>query len=255
MSTKQVLIHDMIDQELIQEIPNNIKEFYTNVGQSILKLIRKRGIRKYSSSHIDQWVRLRFPINEDAILVKKHEMAAKQVSKYLLRKTTDYKIPLNDVHAILELDKKIQEENKLEREKFNKIKAEVEVIRQQKRKMRKPRSKTITKKVKKKIVASRVIKKELAPSKILEGINYDFIYTNWMDHVETKSTSKSYWYIHEYIGRYVLNFAIERNASIINKKIVQDFLDSYGKGKAAKTMNHYTRVAKYFLEFCEALNR
>jgi hypothetical protein len=73
-----------------------------------------------------------------------------------------------------------------------------------------------------------------------------------MKHVEVKSTSKSYWYIHEYIARYILNYAIKKNAKSVNKMIVQEFLEEYGEGKAAKTMNHYTRVAKYFLEFCES---
>jgi hypothetical protein len=181
-------------------------------------------------------------------------MAASQVSKYLLRKSPDYKIPLNEVRALLELDEILRAEKLKEEEKFKKIKAEVEELRRQKRKLRKPRSKVVVKQAssKNKITSPmKVTRKPIA--KEIQGIDYDGIYKPWMRHVETKSTSKSYWYIHEYIGRYILNFAIKRDAKSINPEIVQEFLDDYGKGKAAKTMNHYNRVAKYFLEFCQNL--
>ncbi|OLS20436.1 MAG: hypothetical protein HeimC2_37190 [Candidatus Heimdallarchaeota archaeon LC_2] len=254
MSTKQIAIQDMVEQISMEEIPDNIKDFYNNISQSVLKQIRKSGIRKHSSNHIDQWVRIRFPLNEDKTLVKKHQMAATHVSKYLLRQTNDYKIPLNEVQSLLKLDRKLQEQQKREIDKFKKLKAEVEEIRLKKRKLRKPRSKAVLKKVINKNPINHTTKKHQTPNKKFNAINYDFIYSNWMDHVEIKSTSKSYWYIHEYIGRYILNFAIKRKESTINQKIVQEFLGDYGKGKAAKTMNHYTRVAKYFLEFCQSLN-
>ncbi|MHA2032050.1 MAG: hypothetical protein ACXAC2_12085 [Candidatus Kariarchaeaceae archaeon] len=250
MSSKQVLITDMVDPESIDQIPKNIQDFYNDVSKSMLKQIRKRGIRKFSVNHIERWVRINFPINEDQLVVEKHKMVAAQVSKYLLRRSTDYKIPLNEVRALLELDQLLQTEKEREEEKFRKIKSEVEELRNQKRKLKKPRSKVV---VKRSISNYKPLSKLKETPKItspVQGIDYDHIYKPWMSHVETKSTSKSYWYIHEYIGRYILNFAIKRNAKSINKEIVQEFLDDYGRGKAAKTMNHYNRVAKYFLEFC-----
>ncbi|MCE7736877.1 MAG: hypothetical protein GPJ54_18480 [Candidatus Heimdallarchaeota archaeon] len=240
----------MVDPNSFEEIPENIKEFYNSVSKSMLNQIRKRGIRNFSGIHVNRWLRLNFSINENELIIEKHKLAASQVGKYLLRKTSDYKIPLSEVRTLLEVDQQLQQHQTLENEKFSKLKAEVELLRENKRKLRQPRSKVSVK-------ASKPITKLSTPSigakhqtELLTTLDYDSIYKPWMTHVETKSTSKSYWYIHEYIGRYILNFAIKNNATSINYEIVQSFLDDYGKGKAAKTMNHYNRVAKYFLEFC-----
>lgn len=250
MSTSQIMINTMVDSESIEQIPENIKIFYNDVSKSMLRQIRNRGIRKYSGTHIERWLRLSFPINEDEMVLKKHKMAGTQISKYLLRETTDYKIPLKDIRDIIELENKIQHRRDQERLRFEKIKNEVEEIRNQRRKERGPRTKI--KMVVETLKINKLVKSKT--SKQSAVIEYDKIYKPWMKHVESKSTSKSYWYIHEYVARYILNFAIERNAQSINKIIVQEFLDEYGQGKAAKTMNHYTRVAKYFREFCESID-
>ncbi|MHA2030240.1 MAG: hypothetical protein ACW99Q_12660, partial [Candidatus Kariarchaeaceae archaeon] len=166
----------------------------------------------------------------------------------------DYKIPLHDVKDLLEVDRRLQIEQEKEKARFYKLKIEVEEIRQERRKHKKPRIKKIRKQNSIAPKLSNHFNKNA--SKLIEledGINFDRIYKPWMAHVGTKSTSKSYWYIHEYIARYILNYAIENGAKSINKQIVQEFLDDYGKGRAAKTMNHYNRVAKYFLEFCDNL--
>ncbi|MCE7734716.1 MAG: hypothetical protein GPJ54_07565 [Candidatus Heimdallarchaeota archaeon] len=240
----------MVDSDSIEQIPENIKNFYNDISRSMLRQIRNRGIRKYSGTHIDRWLRLSFPINEDKMVLKKHKMVGTQVSKYLLRQTNDYKIPLKDIRDIIDLESKLQHKEDQEKLRFEKLKMEVEEIRNQRRKERGPRTK-ITRTLKtpkiKNILKSKTSKASL-------GINYDKIYKPWMEHVATKSTSKSYWYIHEYIARYILNFAIERKAESLNKVVVQEFLEEYGQGKAAKTMNHYTRVANYFLEFSQSLN-
>ena len=240
----------MVDSESIVQIPENIKNFYNDVSKSMLRQIRNRGIRKFSGSHIERWLRLSFPINEDELVLRKHKMVSTQVSKYLLRQSTDYKIPLKDIRDLIELENKLQSKKIQERLQFEKLKKEVEEIRDQRRKERGPRrkiKKTVQIQKTKKIIKSKT-------SKPTAGIEYDQIYKPWMEHVATKSTSKSYWYIHEYIARYILNFAIERKAKSLNKVIVQEFLEEYGQGKAAKTMNHYTRVANYFLEFSQSLN-
>lgn len=250
MSSKQILINEMVDPDTVEEIPESVKEFYNSVSKSMLKQIRSHGIRKFSQNQIDNWLRRNFSINEDQHLVEKHKLAASQVSKFLLKTTNDYKIPLHEIRDLLEVDQLIQTTQKLEKEKFLKLKAEVEFLREQKRKLRKPRSKIKTRNIKTNTnLSSPIANKTIILDKSIT-IDYDSIYKPWMNHVETKSTSKSYWYIHEYIGRYIINFAIKKHATSINKEIVQAFLDDYGKGKAAKTMNHYNRVAKYFLEFC-----
>lgn len=250
MSSKQILINEMVDPNSIDEIPESVKEFYNSVSKSMLTQIKKRGIRSFSGIHINRWLRLNFSINENQLIVEKHKLAASQVGKYLLRKTSDYKIPLSDVRTLLQVDQQLQQDQMLENEKFSKLKAEVDILRKTKQKLRKPRSKTKAKlkKVNTKLSSPVTLKNTIVDKQ--RTVDYASIYKPWMEHVETKSTSKSYWYIHEYIGRYILNFAIKNNATSINQEIVQAFLDDYGKGKAAKTMNHYNRVAKYFLEFC-----
>lgn len=240
----------MVDSESIEQIPEKIKNFYNDVSRSMLRQIRNRGIRKYSGTHIERWLRLSFPINEDEMVVKKHKMVGTQISKYLLREQNDYKIPLKDITDIIELENKLQHKRDQEKIRFEKLKKEVEDIRNQRRKVRGPRRKI--KKTVKILKVNKIMRSETSKQSL--GINYDKIYKPWMEHVETKSTSKSYWYIHEYIARYILNFAIERKAKSLNKVVVQEFLEEYGQGKAAKTMNHYTRVANYFLEFTQSLN-
>ncbi len=250
MSSKQILINEMVDPNTVEEIPERVKEFYNSVSKSMLKQIRSRGIRKFSQNQIDNWLRRNFSINEDEYLIEKHKLAASQVSKFLLKTTNDYKIPLHEIRDLLEVDRLLQTSQKLEKEKFLKLKAEVELLREQKRKLRKPRTKIKTKPIRANTKLSSPIVNKTTKVDSLKAVDYNSIYKPWMKHVETKSTSKSYWYIHEYIGRYILNYAIKNNATSINQEIVRAFLDDYGKGKAVKTMNHYNRVAKYFLEFC-----
>ena len=255
MPSDQILINEMLDPESIEEIPENIKEFYNSVSKSMIRQIRKRGIRKFSGNHVDRWLRLNFPINEDELIVEKHKLAASQVGKYLLRKAGDYKIPLREVQALLEVEQQLQVSQKTEKEKFDKLKAEVEILRKQKRKLRKPKSKVSVKRMKTRAKLSTPSEPITTTVEMPKVFDYNSIYKPWMVHVETKSTSKSYWYIHEYIGRYIINFAIKNNAASIDEATVQAFLDDYGKGKAVKTMNHYNRVAKYFLEFCQDLQK
>ncbi len=258
MSSQTVEFEDMVEEIPEGEIPDEVVTLYNNVSQSMLKQIRKRGIRKFSDYNVERWVRLKFGINEDQQVVQKHKIVASQVSKYLLKTQEDYKIPLNEVRNLLELEQELEFQRQKEREKYEKIRSEVEILRKRKQKTLKKHRKPVSSSKKGKSVIKKSEIKNSGKTTVVpeqkKGLDYDYIYRRWMDHVKTKSTSKSYWYIHEYIGRFILKFAVANKSSSVTSEIVQGFLDDYGKGKAAKTMNHYNRVAKYFLEFCKALD-
>lgn len=258
MSSQTIEFEDMVEEIPEGEIPDEVVTLYNNVSQSMLKQIRKRGIRKFSDYNVERWVRLKFGINEDQQVVEKHKIVASQVSRYLLKTQKDYKIPLNEIRNLLELDQELENQRQKEREKYDRLRSEVELLRKRKQKNLKKHRKSISSSKKGKLVTESTEVKnngKVTPvQETVNGIDYDYIYGKWMDHIKTKSTSKSYWYIHEYIGRFILKFALAKKSSLVSHGIVQDFLDDYGKGKAAKTMNHYNRVAKYFLEFCQALD-
>ena len=85
-------------------------------------------------------------------------------------------------------------------------------------------------------------------------LDHDSIYKKWMIMVESKTMSKSYWHIHDYMSRYILKYATENGENgLVTYELVESFLKEYGKGKRPKTMNHYNRVVYRFWEFYEKL--
>jgi hypothetical protein len=223
-------------------VPARIEELFKEFGHAVSLAKKKYRIRKFSKGLLDLWVRSQYKLDMDERIIKRDKLIVSHINQFTVGEKLDYKISLRDFQSILEIDKELEEEERLRLEKFSKLKAEVEKLRQQKRKKKRkfPETKSVVTLEKKKEV-------------VTKQIDYDLIYSEWMAHIKTKSTSKSYWYIHEYIARFILKFAINRGAESISEQVVKDFLDDYGKGKAAKTMNHYTRVSRYFLEFCLAL--
>ena len=104
-------------------------------------------------------------------------------------------------------------------------------------------------------------KQEQKPKIIIEknmnktqDLDHDSIYKKWMIMVESKTMSKSYWHIHDYMSRYILKYATENGDNgLVTYELVESFLKEYGKGKRPKTMNHYNRVVYRFWDFYEKL--
>ena len=87
-----------------------------------------------------------------------------------------------------------------------------------------------------------------------QTLEHDSIYKKWMTMVESKTMSKSYWHIHDYMSRYILKYATENGDNgLVTYELVESFLKEYGKGKRPKTMNHYNRVIYRFWDFYEKL--
>ena len=234
------------------DLPKHIEDKYRNIAELMTNYLDDNKIRDSAPRIANSWVSTHFAaVNDDRELLI-NRLIAKHFSKFITnykRKSSSDVMSSNELQKIIQIQEELDLERKRKLDRFQEVKQEVQRLRKERRNRR---QKTV--KVKK------VVKKpKPKPVNELKELDFDQIYDSWMKHVESKqetqNISKSYWYIHEYIGRFILKFARERNKTVIDEEAVQAFLDDYGKGKRPKTMNHYNRVAKYFLQFCLDLQR
>lgn len=235
-----------------QDIPENLKTDFNKIGHLLITHIYRKSMRKIIPEKLESWVRSRYSANVDERVIQKDFIIANQVGKFITSHGEEFDISLSEIKKVIELDNILEKEENKRREKMMALKSEIEALREEKRKAR-PRSPRRSK-AKKTTVKVQEVSTEKSTSKSkVDVVTQDMVYKEWMKHVEEKSTSKSYWYIHEYIARFILKWAREHGDGTITTEVVESFLTDYGKGKADKTMNHYNRVSRYFLEFCEEM--
>ena len=253
MLSKSLEHYDLwIEEVEKQDIPENLKSDFNKIGHLLIIHIYQKSMRKIIPEKLENWVRSRYSANVDERVIQKDFIIANQVGKFITSRGENFDISLSEIKKVIELDNILEEEENKRREKMMTLKSEIEALREEKRKAR-PRSPRHSKVKKVQVNIEDVNSEKTTPKTKVEVVTQDMIYAEWMKHVEEKSTSKSYWYIHEYIARFILKWAREHGDGTITTEIVESFLADYGKGKADKTMNHYNRVSRYFLEFCEEM--
>ncbi|MHA2171433.1 MAG: hypothetical protein ACXAB7_16215, partial [Candidatus Kariarchaeaceae archaeon] len=191
--------------EETDHIPPKIEELFKDFRRSVSLTKNKYRINKFSKTFLDLWVRSQYKLDMDERIIKRDKLIVNHIDQFQGDENKDYRISVRDFQTILEIDRELELDEQKRIEKFAKLKAEVEKLRLQRKKKR-------TKSPKTKPTADAEKKKEI----LANTIDYDYIYGKWMDHIQTKSTSKSYWYIHEYIGRFILKFAINQGAESIS---------------------------------------
>lgn len=238
-------------------LSDEIQTKFKKIGSSMAEYFDSFMTGKVSSSFFDGWVRFHFHLNVDSRKIQISKIIADIfvdfVESYRKKKTSKFSFDSEKIDQISNLNQEIKNDKKAEEEHWNKIKQEVAKIRKERSKSRKkpPRKKKSRAKRNEKSKPVKIEPKSTYP-------NPDKVYEKWMEHVNEKrdkdEISKSYWYIHEYIGRYILEYVREnRDEALITEDVVEEFLEDYGKDKRPKTMNHYNRVARYFYEFYEGL--
>ncbi|MHA2090096.1 MAG: hypothetical protein ACW98K_04490, partial [Candidatus Kariarchaeaceae archaeon] len=203
--------HHLDLAQIVEEtdhVPPKIKELFNDFRRSVSLTKNKYRIKKFSKNFLDLWVRSQYKLDMDERIIKRDKLIVSHIDQFQGDENKDYRISVRDFQTILEIDRELEVDEQKRIEKFTKLKAEVEKLRLQRKKKRAkpPRAKpTVDEEEKKEI--------------LVNTIDYDYIYGKWIDHIQTKSTSKSYWYIHEYIGRFILKFAINQRAESISEQV------------------------------------
>jgi hypothetical protein len=239
------------------DLPNNLAEKYKWVGKSMSEFLDRQMMRELPDSWYTGWVRYHFPLKTDRREIELHNIIADQFAEFVSnnKKASDFMVSKSDLDRIEELENAIGEEKELYNQWFRQIKDEIIEIREAKYgSIKERRSKKKTEARAGKPSTARIAKEDSA--KTAEILDREFVYKKWMEEVNEKEISKSYWHIHEYMARFILDFAEEQsNTGKVTSDIVEDFLVEYGRGKRPKTMNHYNRVARYFWNFYHNLEK
>jgi hypothetical protein len=239
------------------DLSASLTEKYTKVGKSMAEFLDRQMMRDLPDAWFNGWIRYHFPLQTDPREIEIHNIIAVQFSDFINNnnKASEFSISQEDLSRIEGLN----EEMKMEKQEFDnwrsEIRKEVNTLREEKY----GPSKTERRKKKLSTAAEKTPSQPImdkSTTSTTEILDREFVYKKWMEEVNTKEISKSYWHIHEYMSRFILDFAEEHSDDgRLTRDLVEDFLVEYGRGKRPKTMNHYNRVARYFWDFYDALEK
>ncbi|MHA2502015.1 MAG: hypothetical protein ACXAE3_04030 [Candidatus Kariarchaeaceae archaeon] len=230
-----------------QNMEKDVYSRFSTTGSSMAEYLDRYMMRTLPSNWFQGWTKFHFPLRSDALILDLHKVIGTHfeefIEKFRSGRKDDFEIPNGQINKIKLLEQRSIKEH-LERE------ADLNELRSEIKKGRKSHNKSDRKKiakVKKKETVKPVIQEQPVKEEVTKGLDHDLVYKRWMEMVESKPISKSYWHIHEYISRYIMDFANKHNEDgRITKQVIDDFLADYGKGKRPKTMNHYNRVVYRF---------
>lgn len=235
------------------ELPSLTQSVYINKGKSMAEFLDRKMMRKLPDSWFDGWVRYHFPLTVDPKVVNLHKVIADSFVGFIENyrdQSSGFDISKVYEEEFQSLEQTIHDQREQRQERLSQLMEEINGIR------KKHQKSTNGKPSRKQKNISKMVKPKSEPEiPAQKMVDHEFVYQEWMKKVNEKPISKSYWHIHEYMSRYIMDFAKKHNPETgeVTEEIVEDFLKEYGKGKRPKTMNHYNRVARYFWEFFDQL--
>jgi len=240
-----------------EDLKKDVELSFVNYSESMAEYLDRYMMREVPEGWFEGWTRYQFPLNTEQEVIDIHHVIAENFSEFIEMyrqgKKDEFNLEDNEINRFVELQEKYEKLLEERNHVYDELREEIDDLRKSSdsrpdRSQRRERKKT--KKEKKQAVKQ--VKEEPKPaSRILD---HDYVYKKWMEMVESKPISKSYWHIHEYLSRYILDFAKEHSEDgRVTEELIEDFLEDYGKGKRPKTMNHYNRVIYRFWEFYENL--
>ena len=222
------------------ELENVNMDHWMNIGRSMAEYLDRFLMKEVPENWFNGWMRYKYPLKVSNEIFNGNEI----IGINFINLMSNIKKSKSKVDFIFE---KLDEYEKIQTEKSKILLSEKSELEKLKEDLPRRNGKK-----KKQVHMPKInIEKKINQTKTLD---HDSIYKKWMTMVESKTMSKSYWHIHDYMSRYILKYATENGVDgIVTFELVESFLKEYGKGKRPKTMNHYNRVIYRFWEFYEKL--
>jgi hypothetical protein len=222
------------------ELENVNIDHWMKTGRSMAEYLDRFLMKEVPENWFSGWMRYKYPLKVSNEIFNGNEI----IGINFINLMSNIKKSKSKVDFIFE---KLDEYEKIQTEKSKILLSEKSELEKLKEDLPRRNGKK-----KKQVHMPKInIEKKINQTKTLD---HDSIYKKWMTMVESKTMSKSYWHIHDYMSRYILKYATENGVDgIVTFELVESFLKEYGKGKRPKTMNHYNRVIYRFWEFYEKL--
>jgi len=244
-----------------QDLPDALEQKFIVYGESMAEYLDRFMMRSLPENWYEGWTRYKFPLATDSMVLDMYEIIANNfgafVNRYRNGKKDAFSIKSDEIEQIQHLEETFQATKQQKAAALNELRADIAKLRKPRTREHKRVKRHQRQKHQKKTSetpSEQKNKQEQSDEKISGVPDHDLVYKKWMEMVESKPISKSYWHIHNYLAKYILDFAKEHtDDGLITKQLIEDFLEDYGKGKRPKTMNHYNRVVYRFWEFYENL--
>ncbi|MEL0163919.1 MAG: hypothetical protein VW886_02980 [Candidatus Heimdallarchaeota archaeon] len=222
------------------ELENVNIDHWMKTGRSMAEYLDRFLMKEVPENWFNGWMRYKYPLKVSNEIFNGNEI----IGINFINLMSNIKKSKSKVDFIFE---KLDEYEKIQTEKSKIYLMERTELEKLKEELPRKNSKKNKQEQKPKIN----IEKKINQTK---NLDHDSIYKKWMTMVESKTMSKSYWHIHDYMSRYILKYATENGDNgLVTYELVESFLKEYGKGKRPKTMNHYNRVVYRFWDFYEKL--
>ena len=222
------------------ELENVNIDHWMKTGRSMAEYLDRFLMKEVPENWFNGWMRYKYPLKVSNEIFNGNEI----IGINFINLMSNIKKSKSKVDFIFE---KLDEYEKIQTEKSKILLSEKSELE----KLKEDLPRRNGKKKKQVHMPKLNIEKKINQTKTLD---HDSIYKKWMTMVESKTMSKSYWHIHDYMSRYILKYATENGVDgIVTFELVESFLKEYGKGKRPKTMNHYNRVIYRFWDFYEKL--
>ena len=222
------------------ELENVNMDHWMKTGRSMAEYLDRFLMKEVPENWFNGWMRYKYPLKVSNEIFNGNEI----IGMNFINLMSNIRKSKSKVDFIFE---RLDEYEKIQTEKSKILLSEKSELEKLKEDLPRRNGKK-----KKQVNMSKInIEKKINQTKTLD---HDSIYKKWMIMVESKTMSKSYWHIHDYMSRYILKYATENGENgLVTYELVESFLKEYGKGKRPKTMNHYNRVVYRFWEFYEKL--